>query len=284
MLKSARSPVRGYNHNVKYRGRVFHVQTEESGPGNPRIFTHLYFGGTILASKRHEYDPAAAPDIVRGLMQSQHKSILRDLKSGRHDAQLLQFFAARGEVLEPAQWPTRPPMMNSPTRRRPPRRRWSPQRLSRRRCPPQLPPLSPRSRRSHQHLRRQWPGSQRRCPYRAGCSSPSAETINPAGFAPAERRRRRGQPRASALGRSCRRGSFEQGDAGAGVDGAHGTHRESGQDAHPGGDGAGPATSAFASPTWCRRAATRCKRGQPRPRRRRARRWRRPRSPRLRMP
>jgi hypothetical protein len=101
MLKPARSPVRGYNHNVIYRGRVFHVQTEESGPGSPRISTHLYFGGTILASKRAEYDPAAAPDIVRGLMQSQHKSILRDLKSGRNDAHLLQFFTARGETLDP---------------------------------------------------------------------------------------------------------------------------------------------------------------------------------------
>jgi hypothetical protein len=100
MLKPARSPVRGYNHNVIYRGRVFHVQTEESGPGSPRISTHLYFGGTILASKRAEYDPAAPPEIVRGLMQSQHKSILRDLKSGRHDAHLLEFFAARGETLD----------------------------------------------------------------------------------------------------------------------------------------------------------------------------------------
>jgi hypothetical protein len=102
MLKPARSPVRGYNHNVIYRGRVFHVQTEESGPGSPRISTHLYFGGTILASKRAEYDPAAAPEIVRGLMQSQHKSILRDLKSGRNDAHLLQFFTARGETLDGA--------------------------------------------------------------------------------------------------------------------------------------------------------------------------------------
>jgi hypothetical protein len=94
-----RSPVLGYNHNIQYRGHVFHVQTEDSGPTNPRIFTHLYFGGTILASKRAEYDPAAAPDIVRTLMQSQHKSILKDLKNGRHDAQLREFFAARGEEL-----------------------------------------------------------------------------------------------------------------------------------------------------------------------------------------
>src|SRR5687768_17173520 len=100
MPSPTRSPILGYNHNLKYRGRVFHVQTEDSGPGHPRIFTHLYFGGSIVASKKHEYDAEAPADIVRGLMQSQHKSILRDLKNGRHDAQLEQFFAKRGEKLD----------------------------------------------------------------------------------------------------------------------------------------------------------------------------------------
>ena len=32
MPKPTRSPVLGYNHNLKYRGRIFHVQTEDSGP------------------------------------------------------------------------------------------------------------------------------------------------------------------------------------------------------------------------------------------------------------
>ena len=102
MPKPTRSPVLGYNHNVKYRGRIFHVQTEDSGPVNPRIFTHLYFGGTILASKKHEYDPAAPEDVVRALMQSQHKSILKELKSARHDDRITTFFAARGEQLDGA--------------------------------------------------------------------------------------------------------------------------------------------------------------------------------------
>jgi hypothetical protein len=102
MAKPTRSPVLGFNHNLKYRGRIFHVQTEDSGPGNPRIFTHLYFGGTILASKKHEYDPAAAEDVVRALMQSQHKSILKELKGSRHDERISAFFAARGESLDGA--------------------------------------------------------------------------------------------------------------------------------------------------------------------------------------
>jgi hypothetical protein len=102
MPKPTRSPVLGYNHNLKYRGRIFHVQTEDSGPANPRIFTHLYYGGTILASKKHEYDPAVPEDVVRALMQSQHKGILKELKSARHDDRITKFFAARGEQLDGA--------------------------------------------------------------------------------------------------------------------------------------------------------------------------------------
>ncbi len=80
MGKVPRSPLLGYNHNVRYHGRIFHVQTEDSGPTNPHLFTHLYYEGTILASKRLEYDRDSAEDVVRGLMQSQHKAILKDLK------------------------------------------------------------------------------------------------------------------------------------------------------------------------------------------------------------
>src|SRR5688572_4427911 len=105
MAKPVRSPLLGYNHNVKYRGRIFHVQTEDSGPTNPRIFTHLYFAGTILASKKHEYDPSAPEDLVRALMQSQHKSILKELKSAAHDERIVRFFAARGETLDAAVTP-----------------------------------------------------------------------------------------------------------------------------------------------------------------------------------
>jgi hypothetical protein len=97
MAKPVRSPLLGYNHNVKYKGRIYHVQTEDSGPANPRLFTHLYFEGTILASKRHEYDAASAEDTVRGLMQGQHKSILKDLKQSLLDDKLSAFFGRRNE-------------------------------------------------------------------------------------------------------------------------------------------------------------------------------------------
>jgi hypothetical protein len=96
MAKPTRSPLLGYNHNVKYGGHVFHVQTEDSGPQNPHIFTHLFFEGSILGSKRCQYDPAATEDEVRGLMQGQHKAILKELKQKNYDERITHFFEARG--------------------------------------------------------------------------------------------------------------------------------------------------------------------------------------------
>ena len=100
MSKPTRSPLLGYNHNVKYKGRIYHVQTEDSGPANPHLFTHLYFEGTILATKRHQYDRESPEEVVRSLMQGQHKAILKDLKQALYDGRLASFFGQRGEDFE----------------------------------------------------------------------------------------------------------------------------------------------------------------------------------------
>ena len=102
MAKPARSPLLGYNHNVKYGGHIFHVQTEDSGPGNPHLFTHLFFEGSILASKRGQYDPSTSEEDVRTMMQAQHKAILKELKQTSYDERIARFFSQRGEVF-PAQ-------------------------------------------------------------------------------------------------------------------------------------------------------------------------------------
>lgn len=87
-----RSPVLGYNHNVRYAGRLWHVQTEDSGVQNPHLFTHLFHDGTILATKRLDYDPASDVGVVQKLMQAQHKAMLRELKSGTFDEKIGKFF------------------------------------------------------------------------------------------------------------------------------------------------------------------------------------------------
>jgi hypothetical protein len=100
MAKTPRSPLLGYNHNVKYGGHIFHVQTEDSGPGNPHLFTHLFFEGSILASKRGQYDPATPEDVVRTMMQAQHKAILKELRQTAFDERINLFFATRGETFQ----------------------------------------------------------------------------------------------------------------------------------------------------------------------------------------
>src|SRR6478609_4553670 len=91
------SPVLGYNHNLRHGGRVFHVQTEDSGQGYARLHTHLFYEGTILSSKKQEYDPSESEDKVRALMQGLHKAMIRELTHGEHDARIGAFFVARGE-------------------------------------------------------------------------------------------------------------------------------------------------------------------------------------------
>jgi len=79
----------GFNHNIKHKGRMYHIQTEDSGLENPHIITHLFVGGNILASKKTSYaDIVAAenlPQVVRELMEEQHKEMLRNLINGVYD-------------------------------------------------------------------------------------------------------------------------------------------------------------------------------------------------------
>ena len=81
--------VLGFNHNVMYKGEVFHVQTEDSGVAIPHIITLLYRGGVILCSKKTSYSDIVKMDnievVVEELMKEQHKEMMRRLKAGEFD-------------------------------------------------------------------------------------------------------------------------------------------------------------------------------------------------------
>lgn len=82
----------GYNHNIGYKGEVFHVQTEDSGINSPHIITLLYRGGNILASKKTSYADIVKmgnlSQVVEELMKEQHKDMLRRLKNGEFDERI----------------------------------------------------------------------------------------------------------------------------------------------------------------------------------------------------
>ena len=79
----------GLNHNFKYKDLVFHIQTEDTGKLSFTVVTHLYLNGTIIATKKTYYgDARNSPEInqiVKDLIDTQHKQMLLDLKNGMFD-------------------------------------------------------------------------------------------------------------------------------------------------------------------------------------------------------
>jgi hypothetical protein len=105
-MADVKQMVTGFNHNVKHRGKPFHVQTEDSGVANPQITTHLFVGGNIIASKKTSYaDRVGAPNlpqVVRELMEEQHKDVLRNLVNGRYDDRD-EALSAKARAYQPGQ-------------------------------------------------------------------------------------------------------------------------------------------------------------------------------------
>jgi hypothetical protein len=77
----------GYNTDFKFRGKIYHVQTEDGGISSPAITSLLYHQGAILASRRTSYADIlkadCLEDVVRELMMAQHKQMIRDLMQGK---------------------------------------------------------------------------------------------------------------------------------------------------------------------------------------------------------
>src|SRR5271156_6704766 len=84
------SPLLGYNNNVRHKGKVFHIQTEDSGVKYGHIITHLFMdGGRILKSVKTSYAEYLGNermgDIVREMMKQQHKAMFIALRDGKFD-------------------------------------------------------------------------------------------------------------------------------------------------------------------------------------------------------
>ncbi|MFO0619546.1 MAG: hypothetical protein U0414_43565 [Polyangiaceae bacterium] len=86
----AQSPLLGFNNNVRHKGRVFHIQTEDSGVKHPHVITHLFAdGGRIVRSQKTSYAEFVGDEElqrkVRSLMQEQHKAMFIALRAGKFD-------------------------------------------------------------------------------------------------------------------------------------------------------------------------------------------------------
>ncbi|WP_242394520.1 hypothetical protein [Anaeromyxobacter oryzisoli] len=96
----------GFNHNIKHKGKMYHIQTEDSGLDNPHIITHLFVGGNILASKKTSYADIAGAEnlaqVVRELMEEQHKEMLRNLINGVYD-DIDAVYSQQAQAFQPGQ-------------------------------------------------------------------------------------------------------------------------------------------------------------------------------------
>ena len=81
--------ITGFNHNFTYQKLKLHIQTEDCGVKKPRIETHLFRDGIIVATRKTSYDDILKVDdlgkVVEELMKDQHREMLRRLKNGDYD-------------------------------------------------------------------------------------------------------------------------------------------------------------------------------------------------------
>ena len=80
----------GFNTDFKYKGLVYHAQTEDNGVGNPVIVTLLYLRGAILASKKSSYadlmEKGSYQQDLMDRMKAQHLDIMREVLAGKYES------------------------------------------------------------------------------------------------------------------------------------------------------------------------------------------------------
>jgi hypothetical protein len=124
-LSKAPSPLLGFNNNIRHKGRVFHVQTEDSGVRHPHIITHLFMdGGRILKTTKTSYaehlGQEGMSEIVRKMMKEQHKAMFVALRNGDFDEIILRHFGSVSPEDASAKVPEVPPDLASGAVQAPP--------------------------------------------------------------------------------------------------------------------------------------------------------------------
>jgi hypothetical protein len=80
--------ITGFNTDVDFNGRVYHVQTEDRGVKNPVVESLVYSGGEIITSRKSCYaelitSRSYTEDGVLRRMEAQHRELIREIRNGR---------------------------------------------------------------------------------------------------------------------------------------------------------------------------------------------------------
>ena len=74
--------ITGFNTDVEFEGRVYHVQTEDKGLDNPIIETLVYTGGEIVCARKNSYRQMLVKgdcheSMIQQRMEAQHRELIR---------------------------------------------------------------------------------------------------------------------------------------------------------------------------------------------------------------
>jgi hypothetical protein len=98
--------ITGFNTDVKCGDKVFHVQTEDKGAGNPLIESLIYIKGAILDAYRTNYrdflgSQAFSESTLQRILEFQHRQIVTCIKKGKFQkGMVLQAYAEGQFVFE----------------------------------------------------------------------------------------------------------------------------------------------------------------------------------------
>ena len=87
--------ITGYNTDVKHRGTVFHVQTEDKGLPAAWVETLIFVGGMVVARRKRNYqdliDGEPNQQAISKALEDQHRAMIADVRLGRVDQHFYDF-------------------------------------------------------------------------------------------------------------------------------------------------------------------------------------------------
>ena len=102
----------GFNSNVRLADTVYHVQTEDRGPGHPFIDTTVYAEGRVLHRRTSSYQDLLgragfSPAALKERVERQHRSVIEELQAGALNLEPSAATPRAGirlRLLNPAAW------------------------------------------------------------------------------------------------------------------------------------------------------------------------------------
>lgn len=113
--------ITGINTDIEYQGKIYHVQTEDIGKGDPTIVSILFFSGAILYKRKTSYaeklqDPNL-PSVLKDMIGKQHRGMLREVVTGQIFKEIEKSGSqAAGNVPKAAPTPPDKPVLDIPSR------------------------------------------------------------------------------------------------------------------------------------------------------------------------